>query len=403
MPRYFYLAKSFTGETKSGVMEASNEYQLAKILRQEGLILIRAKLEKEKKALSFSFPSFGISLTEKLFFTRNLQVMVAAGLSLTKALDGLIVQTRNRRFKEALTKIKEEIVKGQSFSEALSKYPNIFSEFFRNLIKVGEETGNLEEVLKILARQMEREYELKSKIKGAMIYPAIIILAMIGIGILMLTIVVPQLAATFQELEVELPFTTKIVIGLGTFLNKKWPWVIFLSLFLGLIFWSLQKIPFLKIFFDFLVLKIPIFSSLFKNSNSAYTVRSLASLISAGVPLPRSLEITANTLSNFYYKKALLEAVEKVKKGEKLSEALKPYSKIYSPTLLQMLQVGEETGETTEILEKLADFYENEVTNQSKNLASVIEPFLMLIVGAAVGFFAVSMIQPIYSMMGAIK
>ncbi len=403
MPRYFYLAKSFSGETKSGLMEASNEYQLAKTLRQEGLILIRAELEEKKRKLSFTFPFFSLSLKEKLFFTKNLQVMVAAGLSLTKALDGLITQTTNKKFKEALIKIKEEIVKGKSFSEALGKYPHIFSEFFCNLIKVGEETGNLEEVLKILARQMEREYELKSKIKGAMIYPAVIIFAMVVVGILMLTMVVPQLAANFQELEIELPFTTRIVIGLGTFLSEKWYLLIFLFILLSLLFWFLQKVPFFKKMVDYFLLKIPIFSSLFKNSNSAYTVRTLASLISAGVPLPRSLEITANTLSNFYYKKALWEASEKVKKGEKLSETLKPYSKLYSSTIIQMIQVGEETGETSEILEKLADFYENEVSNMTKNLASVIEPILMLIIGATVGFFAVSMIQPMYSMVGAIK
>lgn len=403
MPRYFYTAQSLIGGKKSGILEAKDEYQLAKTLRQEGLILIRAEIEEKKRKLTVSFPSFGISLTEKLFFTRNLQVMVSAGLSLVRALDALIVQTKNKGFKEALTNIKQEITKGESFSNALSKYPNIFSEFFQNLVKVGEETGNLEEVLKILARQMEREHELKSKIKGAMIYPAVIILAMMAIGILMLTIVVPQLATTFQELEIELPMTTRVVIALGTFLSQRWYLMIIFLLLLIFLFWLFQRIPIGKKVLDFLSLKIPIFSSLTKSSSSAYTLRSLSSLISASVPLLRSLEITARTLTNLYYKNALMEASEKVKKGEKLSEALKPYSNIYPPTVFQMIAVGEETGETSVILEKLADFYEGEVSNMAKNLASVIEPVLMLIIGAAVGFFAVSMVQPMYSMLQAVK
>ncbi len=405
MPRYFYTAKSLTGESKTGTLEAKDVHQLAKTLRKEGLILVQALSEEErlKKGFKFSLPFQDVSLKEKMFFTRNLQVMISAGLPLTEALETLALQTENKKFKRVLKSIREEIVRGQSFSDSLAKYPNIFSDFFQNLVKVGEETGNLEEVLKILARQMEREHELKSKIRGAMLYPAVIVCAMIGIGILMLIVVVPQLAATFKELEIELPMTTKIVIGLGTFLSQKWYLLIIFLLFLILFFWYFQKIKIGKKILDFFTLKIPIISSIIKNSNSAYTLRSLSSLISAGVPLPRSLEITARILGNFYYKNVLIGAAEKVRKGAKLSETLRPYLNIYPLTVVQMIAVGEETGETSSILEKLADFYEEEVSNMTKNLVSVVEPVLMLIIGGAVGFFAVSMVQPMYSMLGAIK
>jgi type IV pilus assembly protein PilC len=236
-----------------------------------------------------------------------------------------------------------------------------------------------------------------------MIYPAVIVCALIGVGILMLVMVVPKLAETFKELEVQLPLTTTIVISLGTFLAKN-----FLFLFIFLIFLIFFLFQFLKTrigkrISDKISLHLPIFSSLVKKSNAASTARSLSSLISAGVSLPRALEITANTLGNVFYKEALFQAAEKVRKGGKLSESLKSYQKIYPLTLISMIEVGEETGETSEVLSKIADFYEGEVTDAAKNLASIIEPILMLIVGGAVGFFAISMVQPIYSMLQAIK
>lgn len=385
-------------------MEAKDEHQLAQSLKKEGLILIRAELEeKKKKKLEITFPSFGIPLTEKMFFTRNLQVMISAGLSLPRAVGTLALQTRNKRFQKILLKINEEITKGRGFSDTLSDYPQYFSELFQNMVKVGEESGTLENVLKVLTQQMEREVELRSKIKGAMIYPAVIICAMIGIGILMLVMVVPKLAQTFQELEIELPLTTKIVIGLADFLVKKWYLVLLILFLLLFLLFSFSKTEKGKRIIDKVTLKIPIISPIIKNTNSAYTVRTLSSLISAGVPLPRSLEITSNVLGNIYYKEALREASQRIRKGEKLSEVLKSYQNIYPQTVIQMISVGEETGETSAILAKLAEFYENEVSNATKNLTSVIEPVLMLIIGAVVGFFAISMVQPMYSMLQAIK
>ena len=271
------------------------------------------------------------------------------------------------------------------------------------MVKVGEEAGTLEEVLKVLSLQMEREREIKSKVKGAMIYPAIIICAMIGIGILMMVMVVPQLAETFKELEIELPLTTKIVIGFATFLTEKWYLVIVILFVLIFLFWQISKTKSGKKLFDFFTLKFPIISPIIKNTNSAYTVRTLGSLISAAVPLTQALEITSRTLGNVFYKTALQDVAEKVRKGEKMSATLKLYENIYPLTVIQMISVGEETGETSAILLKLADFYEEEVSNATKNLAAVIEPVLMLIIGAAVGFFAVSMVQPMYSMLGAIE
>jgi type IV pilus assembly protein PilC len=384
-------------------LEAKDEFELAKILKERKLILIKAEKVKEKRKFQISLPSLGVPLSEKMFFTRNLKIMISAGVPLPRAILNLSQQTRSKRFKIILEKISERIVKGEKFSDAISLFPQIFNEFYQNMIKVAEETGRLEDVLEILARQMERENELRSKIKGAMIYPAVIVFALIGVGILMLVFVVPKLAETFKELGVQLPLTTRIVIFLGTFLEKNFLFLFFSLIFLIFLFLQFLRTKIGKRIFDKISLSLPIFSSLVKKSNSASTARSLSSLISAGVSLPRALEITANTLGNVFYKEALFSCAEKVRKGGKLSESLKPYQKIYPLTLISMIEVGEETGETSEVLSKIADFYESEVSDAAKNLTSIIEPVLMLIIGAAVGFFAISMVQPMYSMLGAIK
>lgn len=405
MPKYIYTAKSLQGETKSGELEAKDTRQLAGNLRQEGLILIRAETDTTRggKKFEISFSFFGPSSAEKMFFTRNLQIMISAGLPLPRALETLSNQAKNKKFKKALLAIKEEIIRGKSFSDSLIGFPEIFSPLFQNMIKVGEEGGTLEDVLKTLTLQLERENDLKSKIKGAMVYPAVILCAMFGIGILMMVTVVPKLAETFKELNAELPLTTKLVINFAAFLTKRWYLAIAAVLALFFFFRQALKSNEGKKIFDKIVLKIPVFSPIIKNTNSAYTARTLSSLITAGLSLPKSLEITSGTLGNIYYRKALEEAIEKVKKGGKLSDALKDYQDIYPQTLIQMISVGEETGETSDVLAKVASFYEEEVSNTTKNLASIIEPVLMIIIGAVVGFFAVSMIQPMYSMLGAIE
>lgn len=406
MPRYNYIGKTLQGESCSGTLEAKNEHQLARILRTEGCILISSEsgeAKKEKRKFTISIPSLGwISLTEKMMFVRNLRVMIAAGVPLPRGLEILVSQSKNEKFKKILLNVREEVIKGKTFSNALSKYLNVFSELFINMVKVGEETGTMEEVLRVVAQQMEKEHEIKSKIKGAMVYPAVILLAMVCIGILMLIMVVPKLSKVFTDLGVELPMTTKLVIDFGAFLGKFWYTLPLIVIFLIILFRVALKTKIGKLAFDTFILKIPIFSPIIKKTNSAHTVRTLSSLITAGVPIVRSLEIVSNSLSNVNYKKAISEAAEKVKKGGKLAEVLKGYENIYPSLIIQMIEVGEETGETANILEKLADFFEEEVSNATKNLSAVIEPVLMLIIGAAVGFFAISMIQPIYSMLEVI-
>jgi len=254
------------------------------------------------------------------------------------------------------------------------------------MIKVGEETGTMENSLGVAMRQMEKDYELHSKIKGAMIYPAVIMIVMVGVGILMLTTTVPQLQATFADLNAQLPAPTQFIINLSDFLRANWLAVALAAIFAIVFFMRFGKTKSGKHLFDNLTLRLPIFSPIVKNINTAYTLRNISSLTAAGVSLPRALEVAAGTLDNTNYKNALLDIKEQIKKGEKFSDAISLYGTIYPSTVIQMIAVGEETGETSVILEKLAEFYEAEVSEATKNLTAVIEPVLMVIIGIAVGF-----------------
>lgn len=412
MSKYFYRAVSPKLGEKIGFAEAKNAQELAHTLREKGYILVKAELAKKEensrkisflKALNFFSAFRRVSLKEKIFFVRNLRVMLKSGISLPRALTTLTKQARQKKFKKALFDIAERVTKGESFSQALSYYPDIFPEIFQSMIVVGEESGTLEEILRGLTEQMEKEQEIRSKIVGAMVYPIVILVAMIGIGVLMLVVVVPKLAETFRELNVELPFTTRLVVWLGTFLAEKWYWlilIIFLLIVSGRILLKSDKG---HRFISGIFLKIPFISSMIEKTNSARTARMLSILISSGIPIVRSLEILSDTIGNFYFKKVIKDAVEKVRSGQKIYEALRTERKLYPLLFLEMVEIGEETGETASILAKLADFYEEEISNITKNLSSVIEPVLMLIIGSIVGFFAVSMLQPMYSMLQAIK
>jgi type IV pilus assembly protein PilC len=258
-------------------------------------------------------------------------------------------------------------------------------------------------VLTQLTLQLERSHELRSKVVGAFMYPSVVIIAMIGVGALMLVLVVPKLADTFKDLGVPLPLTTRIVIAVGTSLANYWYAAFPALLMLLVLAFRFIKTKLGKRMFDAFVLKIPILGGIIRKANAALMTRTLSSLIAAGVPIVRSLEITSQVVGNIYFQDSIRICAQRVAKGERLSASLKEYERLYSVVIVQMVEVGEETGETGHILAKLAEFYEEEVNQVTKNLTSIIEPILMLVIGAVVGFFAISMIQPMYSMLGALQ
>ena len=408
MPTYLYTAKTKKGESKAGTLEAINKHELAAILRRQGLVLISAEttVQKEKTG-RFDLRDFlrkigRISLVEKMVFSRHLSIMIKAGLSLNQALRALAEQTKNTKFKKIISRVEENVRRGQSLSDCLAKYPKVFNELYVNMVRVGETSGNLDKVLKILAEQMRKDHELISRVKGAMMYPAVIIIAMIGIGILMMIMVVPKLTEVFTEFEMELPLSTQIIIGLSNFLKNHS--LLGLVILIGLIILLRLSLRNKKVkrVLDKIYLHLPILGSLVQKVNAARFARTLSSLVDSGLAIVNALKIVAGTLGNIHFKEALINSATQVQKGKELSRALSNYRNLYPPMVIQMIQVGEQTGSLSDILKNLAGFYEEEIDNTTKNLSSIVEPIIMIIIGAAVGFFAVSMIQPMYSMMGGL-
>lgn len=410
--KFFYKAKSFKGEEKTGTLEAKDQHEVARLLHDQGYVLISAVARegggsKDEGATRFTFGAligkfFGVRLVEKMMFARHLSVMIGSGLSLDRAIEVLSRQASSRKLRAILVELGSDVRKGVSFGDALAKHPTEFNELFVSMVRVGEESGTLEEVLKVLSRQMQKDNELLSRVRGAMIYPAIILTVMVGIGILMMILVVPKLAEVFADLEIELPFTTRTIIFLGNFLAHNTVAVLIsipvLVFFIRMALASAQG----KKFLDTVAINSPLISGITKKVNTARFARTLSSLIRSGVPIVRTLEILSGTLTNHYYKDSIISAIERVKKGDSLFAALGDYPRLYPPIVIQMIAVGEETGALAEIMQRLAHFYEAEVANITRNLSSVIEPILMVVIGAAVGFFAVSMIQPMYSMLGSL-
>jgi type IV pilus assembly protein PilC len=406
MPKYLYVAKNAqTGETLTGEQVAENEHDLAQALRAAGALLVSTKEITERKEVHGKlFSGFkGIPLKEKMLFTRNLAVMVSSGLPIPRAIQNLSVQTKNKRFQLILNQVFVDLQGGMSLAEALSKHKGVFNELFVNMIAVGEVSGNLEEVLDILATQLEKDNDLLSKVRGALVYPAVILFAMTAVGILMLTYILPKITGVFKEMNVTLPATTLFIMAVSNFLIQHYLLVIIL--FIVLIFGTrwFAKTALGKRAFSKLYLYLPILGPIVVKVNCARFARIYSSLLSSGVPVLRALEIIERTLTNVYYRAAIHDAMEGIQKGTNLSDVLLRYPRLFPVLVPQIIQVGEETGKTESVLTRLAQFYEEEVSQITKNMSSIIEPVLMLIIGCGVGFFAVAMLQPMYSVLENIK
>ncbi len=400
MATFEYTALRGSGERYKGTLEAENKFVLYEQVRKEGGVIVSVK-EKSNTAgwwakLNDLFST--VPMREQIGFARNLAAMVQAGLGLARALGVLERQTSNPKLKNIIQAIGVQIGAGTPLNVALSKFPRVFSPLFVSMVRAGEESGGLPKALRVIAEQMERSYALRKKIIGALIYPAIVIVAMIGIAVLMLVYIVPTLEQTFAELGADLPASTRSIIAASNFLLEHqllallFAVVLFLSIFFGLRTSSGKK------FMDFTILHLPLISGIAKEANTARTARSLSSLLAAGVEVLTALRITSDILQNAYYKDVLARAGKEVEKGQSLSGAFVTASKLYPPLMGEMVMVGEETGDVGGMLAEIASFYEEEVERQTKDISTIVEPFLMILVGAGVGFFAISMITPIYSL-----
>ncbi|MDP3725926.1 MAG: type II secretion system F family protein [bacterium] len=400
-----YQAQSGTGNIIEGEAEASDKFSLVAVMKKKNYTVILAKeIQTQKSHLrTFFEDSIGIvRLSEKIVFIKSFGAMLKAGLSVSRSLSVLERQTKNKTFRSIINALGRDIAKGSPLHKALGRFPKIFSSLTVAMVSAGEESGTLPESLAIIGEHLDKSYELQKKIRGALIYPAIILSTMIGIGILMLTYVVPILTSTFQELGVPLPLSTKVVIGVSSLLRD---YTIFAVLFFVFIFLALlvsvRTVQGKKVL-DFLFLKIPIIGALTREVNSARTARTMSSLLTAGVTIIEALNITKDVIQNSYYKEVLEKAKGTILRGTQLSFVFSRNEYLYPVLVAEMTAVGEETGKLPEMLLNLAIFYENEVTQKTKDISTIIEPVLMVIIGISVGFFAISMITPLYSVLGDI-
>lgn len=339
-----------------------------------------------------------VSLDEKVMLTRNMAAMLDAGLTTSRALGVMEKQTKNKRMRDVLGSLIGEVKAGGTLSTALAKFPDVFPQLLVSMVRAGEESGKLAESLRVVSEQMQKMSALTKKIRGAMIYPAIVIIAMIGIGILMLIYVVPTLTQTFKEAGAQLPPQTLLIINASQFLVDNTILAIggiFLVVFLLV---SGARTPQGRYALAWVFLRIPVIRSIVQETYAARTTRTLSSLLSAGVDMIFAISIAREVVGNPFYQKVLSEAEGEVTKGKGLSATFAKYPMLYPPMVSEMVAVGEETGRLSDLLKESATFYEDSVEQQTKDLSTIVEPVLMVLIGGFVGFFAVSMIAPIYSL-----
>ncbi|MEY4440573.1 MAG: hypothetical protein RLY49_199 [Candidatus Parcubacteria bacterium] len=398
---FVYRAVNKEGRIITGEKEAADIPSATKILKEDGLVIISVN-PKSKKTSSLSFGFSAFRTHEKITFARNISSMLEAGLSLSRSLEVLSRQTKNIKTRKIIDEINQKIKSGTALSAALESYPKIFGSLFVSMARAGEESGNLSESFKNIAGQLEKNYLLLKKVKGAMVYPGVIVAVMSVVGFFMMTNIVPTLSKTFKDLKIELPASTKAIIAFSDFLREQ----TFISLIVLIVLIALFILFFKsqngKNILDTTFVKAPLFGQLTKEINSARTARTLSSLLKAGVPYLQSIQITKGVITNHLYKNILEQAEKKVEVGEKVSLVFAQNDILYPSFVAEMVAVGEETGELSEMFLKVAEFYENEVDQKTKNMSTVVEPLLMLIVGLAVGFFAISMISPMYSLVDKI-
>jgi len=404
--KFRIIIKKEGAPNETRFIEAPSRFDVYDQIRNEGSIVI--SIEERRGFTLDSLSRFNISIgtgikrIEIIRTAKNLSAMLSAGLSISRSLSVIERQSSNKRLSTIVIGLSESVKKGSSFHEALTMYPRVFPEIFVAMVRAGEESGSLANSLLVVALQMERSEELVRKIKGAMIYPSIVITAVIVVGILMLIYVVPTLTSTFTSLGAQIPLATRVVVALSDFMvaNVSLVFLILITVVVGSIFFVRSRFGSGVVLA--VALHLPVIGELVRETYTARTSRTLSSLLASGVPVLEALSITKAVVHANAFAKVIEETEGNVGKGEPLSTSFSAHTKLYPILMSEMLAVGEETGKVAEMLKQIAEFYEEDVAQKTKDLSTIIEPVLMLIIGAFVGVFAVAMIAPIYQLSSAI-
>ena len=394
MMRFKYRAKNDRGDIVGGVVRADNVLAAEKILRQNNLVTVDIFPETSQV-----FSLFGlrkkVTLRDKSIFSSQLSTMISAGLALPKAVNIIAAQTENQYLKSIFYNVNRDLEEGLNFSSSLAKYPEVFDQLFVNVVRSGESTGNLEMVLDRLAKKLENDQNLSSKLMSALIYPAFIIVALIAVGWLLMVKIVPQIESVFTEANAILPWATRTLIAVSHFLANFW-WAVIIFLLLLVIFlrYYLSSDQGRDIYAR-IQLKLPGFRKITNDIYMARFCRTIEMLFESGVPLIESINTCANVMVNGYYKKSLQNISKEVQKGVSFSVELSK-DPLFPPLVSQMLAVGEQTGKSTDVMNKLARYYEGEAENAVRGVYSLVEPLAMILVGIGVAILVFAILVPIY-------
>ena len=396
MATFKYKALAENKQTKEGLVEAASKEFATEILQEKGLSIISLTELALPKAGGLTILN-RIKAKDVVIFSRQFAVMISANVAIVQTLKILVEQTANIKLKMIVSQIADEVDGGAKLSDALSKWPNVFSNFYVSVIRSGETSGKLDEVLNYLADEMEKDYDMMSKIRGAMIYPIFVLGGLTAVGVVMMIYVVPKLTGILAESGAELPLTTRILIGTSGFLANYW-WLILITITIitvGLRFYISRPQGRKQI--DYLKLKLPIFGRLFRLIYLVRFTRSMNTLIVGGVTVSNSLKVAADVVGNKVYQDLIEETVKEVEDGNSISSVFLK-SKEVPKMVSQMLVIGEKTGKLDVILERITNFYSREISNIVANLMTLLEPLIMVVMGIAVGIMVAAIILPMYNL-----
>lgn len=400
MAIFRYTAKDLGGVSRSGSVDARTKDLALNLLKTQGLFVVT--LDEKRESVIEEILNFrGVPSGEVVSFTRQFSTMISAGLPVARAMEVLANQTQNSVFKKILFDVLRSIEGGSALSAALGRYPNVFPETYQALVRAGESSGKLDDILKRLASSMEADRELNSKFKAAMVYPIIVFFAMIGVFVILMVFVVPKLAEMYKGMNVDLPAVTQAMIDVSDFMVKFKGILAVLFVAAILLIRYALKTPQGRYLTTELSFRIPVFGGINKQKDLAQFTRTLSLLMTAAIPIVEALSIVSSVVSSSAFRKAAGEAAKQVEKGSSLSSYFKG-NPVFPPVVSQMAGVGEETGKMDEVLDRLANYYEGEIDHMIKGLTSALEPIILVMLGGMVGFLIISIITPIYKITASI-
>lgn len=404
MPKFEYQVKTTDGRTHSGQIDAASQEEAAAVLTKDraGVFVTQMREVGQKGLGGIKIFSARIKLQEKLFFTQQLAIMIKSGLSITGALRSLRDQSENPALKDILGSVLNDVKGGESLSHALSKHPELLPKVYIKIIAAGEKSGKLDRVLLKLSKDLEKSYDLRGKIRGAMIYPVFILFVIIAVSAIILTTIIPQLKKMFLDAGATLPITTRILMSLSDILIQYWWLVLIVLLIVSVGVWQYSKTKSGQKVIDMIKIKVPIFGALNRKIYIARFARTLNTLTSAGMPILEVFSTLEEVIGNSIYEKEIQVARKKIESGYPVSKALKE-SPIFPPVVIDLIAVGERSGNMSYVLKNLTRFFEKDVDNMTKNLSTMLEPVMMIIMGVGVAFIVASVIMPIYGLVQVIK